>query len=345
MENTLMLDVEKVKELWEDEESKIIFQSNIMYRLFGDVRAFENSNNYIFKRRNAGDFIEKLKNNDKSLVFFGAGVAGEVTLEYLRTLGIKGSYFVDNNQRRWGDELMGLLIKSPEEFVEDKNIGYVLVTPSSSRFCEEIIAQLINLGVDSNKILCPYKIFGKMYCDEEILSITDEDVMVDGGCYDGTSCIDVDSLIENGIKKIYAFEPDEKHYHKCEKFLKNNERAILIKKGLFDEDGTISFMSQDGEGSLICEDGEEKIDICKIDTEAGEATFIKMDIEGAELKALMGAKETIVQNKPKLAISIYHKPEDILQIPMYLKALVPEYKFYLRQYTMSYLECVLYATV
>ena len=104
-------------------------------------------------------------------------------------------------------------------------------------------------------------------------------------------------------------------------------------------------MSQDGEGSLICEDGEEKIDICKIDTEAGEATFIKMDIEGAELKALMGAKETIVQNKPKLAISIYHKPEDILQIPMYLKALVPEYKFYLRQYTMSYLECVLYATV
>ena len=147
------------------------------------------------------------------------------------------------------------------------------------------------------------------------------------------------------IKKIYAFEPDEKHSHKCEKILKNNERVVLIKKGLFDEDGIISFMSQDGEGSLICEDGEEKIEICKIDTESGDATFIKLDIEGAELKALIGAKETIVKNKPKLAISIYHKPEDILQIPMYLKALVPEYKFYLRQYTMSYLECVLYATV
>ena len=119
----------------------------------------------------------------------------------------------------------------------------------------------------------------------------------------------------------------------------------MIKKGLFDKDGTISFMSQDGEGSLICEEGTEKIDICKIDTEASDATFIKMDIEGAELKALMGAKETIVKNKPKLAISIYHKPEDIIEIPKYLKTLVPEYKFYLRQYTMSYLECVLYATV
>ena len=345
MENTLMSDVEKIRELWEDEESKIIFQSNIMYRLFGDVSAFEYSNNYIFKRRDAEDFVDKIRYNDKKLVFFGAGVAGEVTLEYLRMLGIQVAYFVDNNQKRWGDSLMGLMIKSPEELLSDDNIGYVLVTPSSSRFCEEIIAQLVDLGIDNNKIICPYKILGKMYCDEEILTITNEDVMVDGGCYDGTSCIDVDSLVENGIKKIYAFEPDEKHFCKCEKFLKNDERVILIKKGLFDKDGTISFVSEDGEGSFICEDGGEKIDICKIDTEAEDATFIKMDIEGAELKALMGAKETILKNKPKLAISIYHKPEDIIRIPMFLKSLVPEYKFYLRQYTMSYLECVLYVTV
>ncbi len=345
MENTLMLDVEQVRNLWADEESKIIFQSNINYRLFDDTRAFETSNNYIFERRKEKDFLRKLKENSMQLVFFGAGVAGEVTLEYLRTLEIEVSYFVDNNQSRWGEELMGLKIRSPKELLEDKNIGYVLVTPSSSRFCEEIIEQLISLGMDKDKILCPYKVFGKMYCDEEILNITNEDILVDGGCYDGTSSIDVNSIPGNGIKKIYAFEPDEKHYHKCEKFLQNLEHTILIKKGLFDKDGTISFMSQDGEGSLICEEGTEKIDICKIDTEASDATFIKMDIEGAELKALMGAKETIVKNKPKLAISIYHKPEDIIEIPKYLKTLVPEYKFYLRQYTMSYLECVLYATV
>ena len=99
MENTLMSDVEKIRELWEDEESKIIFQSNIMYRLFGDVSAFEYSNNYIFKRRDAEDFVDKIRYNDKKLVFFGAGVAGEVTLEYLRMLGIQVAYFVDNNQK------------------------------------------------------------------------------------------------------------------------------------------------------------------------------------------------------------------------------------------------------
>lgn len=290
--------------------------------------------------------IELLKENQEKLVFFGAGVAGEVTLDFLRTFEIEVSYFVDNNQSLWGQRLMDLPIKNPDELLKEEKLGYILVTPSSSRFCEEIISQLVDMGIEESRIVCPYKILGKMYCDQEILIITCEDVLVDGGCYDGTSSFDVNSIPEGGIKKIYAFEPDEKHYAKCEKrFTKSNANVFLIKKGLFDEDGTISFMSQDGEGSLICEDGEEKIDICKIDTEASDATFIKMDIEGAELKALMGAKETILKNKPKMAISIYHKPEDIIQIPMYLKKLVPEYKFYLRQYTMSYLECVLYATI
>lgn len=52
MENTLMLDISEVDKLWEDEESHVIFKSNVMYRLFGDARAFETSNNYIYKRRN-----------------------------------------------------------------------------------------------------------------------------------------------------------------------------------------------------------------------------------------------------------------------------------------------------
>lgn len=73
--------------------------------------------------------------------------------------------------------------------------------------------------------------------------------------------------------------------------------------------------------------------------------FVKMDIEGSELEALKGMSRTICACKPKLAICMYHKPEDMWEIPMYLKKLVPEYRLFVRHYSNSDLETVLYAVV
>ena len=71
--------------------------------------------------------------------------------------------------------------------------------------------------------------------------------------------------------------------------------------------------------------------------------MIKMDIEGAELDALYGAKNTIRKYKPLLAICVYHKREDMLTIPQYIKSIVPEYRFFLRAYEKTATELVLYA--
>ena len=78
---------------------------------------------------------------------------------------------------------------------------------------------------------------------------------------------------------------------------------------------------------------------------ADKITMIKMDIEGSELEALKGAKKTIQRDKPKLAICIYHKPEDMADIPLYIKELVPEYKLYIRHHSNFATETVLYAVM
>ena len=70
-----------------------------------------------------------------------------------------------------------------------------------------------------------------------------------------------------------------------------------------------------------------------------------MNIEGAELEALRGCENIIRNQKPTLAISIYHKAEDFVDIPAYLLSLVPEYKLYYRHYSLYKYETILYAMI
>ena len=72
-------------------------------------------------------------------------------------------------------------------------------------------------------------------------------------------------------------------------------------------------------------------------------TFIKMDIEGAEYPALQAAEEVIKNDKPKLAIAVYHCPEDILRIPELILQYNPNYRLYLRHYSPFENETILYA--
>ena len=103
--------------------------------------------------------------------------------------------------------------------------------------------------------------------------------------------------------------------------------------GVWDEHTQLSFISKYG-ASRVDAGGEVKINVVPLDEVlVGEpVTFIKMDIEGSELRALKGARKLITKNHPKLAICVYHKNEDFIQIPQYLHKLVPEYKFYMKHH-------------
>jgi FkbM family methyltransferase len=129
--------------------------------------------------------------------------------------------------------------------------------------------------------------------------------------------------------------------------LDNSDRVILFNKGVSDKTGRVFFESTGDTSARISEVGSSSIEVITIDEALQEyefpVEFIKMDIEGAELAALHGAKETIQKYKPILAICVYHKLDDLITIPQYIKKLVPEYKLYLRHHSKCIFETVLYA--
>lgn len=188
------------------------------------------------------------------------------------------------------------------------------------------------------------------YFDEEINKMTEHEVFVDCGAYDGDSAMDfIRALRRRGYMtydEIISCEPDPDNYARLK--ARNLERHTCIQSGVSDKCGVLHFAKGDT-SSRCTEDGDLSVEVDTIDNimaeNAGKVTMIKMDIEGAELNALHGAEETIRKHKPLLAVCVYHKREDLLTIPQYVESIVPDYKVYLRAYERTATELVLYAVI
>ncbi len=99
----------------------------------------------------------------------------------------------------------------------------------------------------------------------------------------------------------------------------------------------------DGSSSKVCSNGVNVIEVDKLDNMIKTpVSFIKMDIEGAEGDAIEGAQETIRKYHPKLALSVYHKADDLWKIPEQIFSIRKDYKIYLRHYTEGFAETVMY---
>jgi len=188
----------------------------------------------------------------------------------------------------------------------------------------------------------------KQYFDKDIFKPSENEVFVDCGAYNGDTVIAFREWLNNsGIekwKKIIAFEADTNNFEEMKKNLQDYENTELLPMGVWDKDTILHFNNEGSISSGVTENGIE-ISVTTIDNAVKNenVTFIKMDIEGSELRALQGAAETIRRCRPKLAICIYHKKEDMIEIPKYIKSLSPDYKFYLRSYDEHAVETVLYA--
>ncbi|MDD1504997.1 FkbM family methyltransferase [Lysinibacillus sp. CNPSo 3705] len=225
----------------------------------------------------------------------------------------------------------------------DFNTVYNMLADEQSK---HVFYERINYCITGNREhLIPLKSEAPQYFESDIIALSEEEVFVDGGAFTGDT---VEMFLEQTggkYKRIYAFEPEElKHKQFLDKFAQS-ANIELIPCGLWSQKDHLLFNAQGSVASGLSANGNIEISVISVDEALkGEpVTFIKMDIEGAELEALKGAEQTIREYKPKLAICVYHKPLDIVQIPLYLKQLVPEYKLFMRHYSDGFCETVCYA--
>ncbi|MDR1160329.1 MAG: FkbM family methyltransferase [Syntrophomonadaceae bacterium] len=186
------------------------------------------------------------------------------------------------------------------------------------------------------------------YFDPKIVKLTETEVFVDCGAYDGDTIAEFVRRTKGKYHSVYGFEMDEQNADSLEENTCGFENVFTVRQGCYNKNGIVNFLPGLGGNSNINENGEALAKVCRLDDfmkDKAHPTFIKMDIEGAELSALQGAEFIIRNYKPLLAICLYHKPNDIWEIPLYIKSLCPEYKLYIRAYSTIPTEYVLYAVV
>lgn len=192
---------------------------------------------------------------------------------------------------------------------------------------------------------------GESYFFTEEIMLSDKECLVDAGAFDGDTIRSFKKATDDQYETIYAFEMDQRNYNNLQIYCSragnnegNDSRINLYQIGLSDCKGRFCYNSN-FETTQFAEDGNE---ICEVDSldsilQDKKVTFIKMDIEGSEMQALHGAEVLIKNQKPKLAICIYHSIEDFLNIPVYIKNLNPEYKILIRHHSACEAETVCYA--
>lgn len=366
----LIKNAEKINDFLEDDLSKKVFRYRIFANLTGDVRyihrllsetgTFEFDKAYemykrqyeiyhIFPKMDVLSFLQT-RDEERKVVFFGAGHDAEIYYSLLETAGIVPEAVLDNGSDK--DTFHGITIYKPGDY---KELSEVVIIITSMRFKREMYWELKGRGVPEEQIFVPdvngMQIFSlREYFDETVWTGRENEIFVDAGAYNLGTSYDFTRYAKS-YEQIYAFEPDLKNIELCEDNQKRYglKNLKLYRAGLWDKDGTLKFSrgGDNGTGTAVSDAGVDELEVRSLDSvlNGDPCTFIKMDIEGSELMALKGAEKTIRRCRPRLAICLYHKPMDIIDIPLYIKELVPEYKIKIRHYSTWFYDTVLYAYI
>ena len=191
---------------------------------------------------------------------------------------------------------------------------------------------------------------GQPYFPLDIFSLSEEEVFVDCGAYDGDTIKDFLQLQRSFSGKIIALEPDPQNFKNLQNFtstlpvdIKKRVTALPLAAGR--QGGKVRFESMGTQSSNISDTGDMEVSCLPLDEVLSDCipTFIKMDIEGAEIDALAGARKVIQDTMPILAICVYHHQDDLWQIPLFIQSLSEQYSFFLRPHNEMIWDTICYA--
>ncbi|MDR0498473.1 MAG: FkbM family methyltransferase [Holophagales bacterium] len=203
----------------------------------------------------------------------------------------------------------------------------------------------------------------KAYYEPEFV-FTDAEVFLDGGAYDGDSIMDFVRAVNGSYRQLYGFEPDGGSFGKLQEAAAElaNAKVFNVGLGAYADTRLFHFNGLIASGFAALKyflSPQDKFSDTKFETEMKDLmaidkffedhpaeplpTFIKLDVEGHEAEALLGAAATISRSRPKLAICAYHKADDIYVLPQTIQKIRNDYRFKLRQCDYGYYETVLYA--
>lgn len=222
-----------------------------------------------------------------------------------------------------------------------------MLADEESRICMRAYLQA-KISAD-NRDLLPHLSPGLQYFSENFLKLSDHEYYVDCGAYDGDSLRDFLEATGGRYSHIWAMEPDPASFKLMSSFVADRAlpNVTVIEAGVSSEKVRVPFVMSHDLAARVEEGAESFVDCDTIAniSQGQEVSFIKMDIEGSELAALKGAEQVIRKYKPNMAVSAYHRADDFLVLPSFLRELVPEYRFYVRLYSALPNEAVLFATV
>ena len=159
----------------------------------------------------------------------------------------------------------------------------------------------------------------------------------DLGAYNGDTIKKYTTLCQN-LKTIYAFEPDMRNFKKLSKYCEEltGINVNLYNNAVYSSDTTLDFASSGNRNSSGASVGSYQhktvlVEAKALDNVVKKVDFIKYDVEGLECQALLGTKRLINECMPDMFVSMYHKSEDMYELPILLHKLNPKYKLYLRR--------------
>lgn len=188
------------------------------------------------------------------------------------------------------------------------------------------------------------------YFPDDLFHLGKREVFVDCGAYDGDTLNNFLGRTHSEFDAVITIEPDQANVSALKSFVtsldRELQRKIEIKPlGVGEKHEMIAFAASGSESSAIDHHGEATIEVKPLDDLLAETapTYIKMDIEGAELHALNGAKATIRKHFPRLAVCVYHLQEHLWEIPLTISELHPSYRLSIRRYRDEFGDVVCYA--